>query len=139
MTNFMPPKKKLAELFFLPLGLVIFYFIYPHSGALILFSLGFIWNWSASNELVGLADNRRYRMSMLKLVTNLQRNILKPFSWAPEYVKRVIQALPAGTFWFLVISINDAELPWWPTFMGSGFCEIVLAGFFSLRKPKALP
>jgi hypothetical protein len=138
MNSFMPPRKKLLELIGLLLGGFVFYFFYPHAHGVILFSLGFVWNWSASNELPGLVDNRRYRMSMIRLVLNFQRLILKPFGWAPEMVKKVVKIFPAGIFWFFVIAINDADLPWWPTFMGSAFCELIMIDFSFLRKTKAL-
>lgn len=126
MMLFIPPKKKLLELGLLLILTPIFYFIYPSFDALILFVFGFIWNWSASNDLTELFEiNKRYRFSTLKLVINLQNLFVRPFARAPELVQRFIKILPAGTFWFMVIYINDSVMPWWATFLGSLAFELM--------------
>lgn len=125
MNNFLIPKKKFLELLILPIFLGIFYFLYPHTEGLVLFGFGFIWNWSASNDLAKLFENRRYRVSMIKLVYNMQQWILKPFSKAPFWVKHLIQVLPAGIFWSLIIFLNDSLMPWWATFAGSFAFELM--------------
>ena len=63
MKPFAPPKKKLIELLIMIVLAGVFYLIYPEMDAIVLFFFGFIWNWSASNELSDLFSNKRYRMS----------------------------------------------------------------------------
>ncbi len=125
MTPMIPPRRKLIELGIMIILTGVFYLLYPSPDAAMLFVFGFVWNWSASNDLTALFENRRYRMSMLKLVVNLQNLALKPFGWAPEFVKRIIKVLPAGIFWSLVIFVNDSDMPWWATFVGSLAFELL--------------
>lgn len=126
MMLFIPPKRKLLELGVLAVLSLVFFFIYPSFDGLILFVFGFIWNWSASNDLSVLFDNnKRYRFSTLKMVINIQNLFLKPFTSAPEIVKRLIRVLPAGLFWLVVIFINDSIMPWWATFIGSLAYEVL--------------
>lgn len=136
MTPFIPPKRKMLELVIMVILAGVFYLIYPSVDAITLFTFGFIWNWSASNDLDALFANKRYRMSMLKTVVNLQSLILKPFSWAPEFVKRFLRMLPAGIFWSLVIYMNDSLMPWWATFIGSAAFEILQLELLLIRKHK---
>lgn len=137
--NFIPPKRKLLELAVLVVLALIFYFVYPSFEALTLFAFGFIWNWSASNDLSMMLDNNRYRMSMLKLVSNLQTLILKPFGWAPDLLKRLIRILPAGLFWLVVIFINDSVMPWWAPFVGSLTFELLQLELNFIKGNKDLP
>lgn len=139
MMPFIPPKRKLLELVVLIVLAIIFYFIYPSFEALTLFAFGFIWNWAASNDLSMMLDNNRYRMSMLKLVSNLQTLILKPFGWAPELLKRFIRILPAGLFWLMVIFINDSVMPWWAPFVGSLAFELLQLELNFIKGHKDLP
>lgn len=125
MKTFAPPKRKLIELGIMVFIAAIFFFIKPELNALTLFVFGYVWNWSASNELSTLFENKRYRMSLLKTVVNLQNLILKPFGRAPEWVKRILRVFPAGIFWSLVIYINESFMPWWATFVGSAAFEVV--------------
>ena len=125
MNSFFIPRRKVIELFILPVMLGVIYFISPSVEVISLFAFGYIWNWAASNDLGALFENRRYRMSMLKLVVNLQNLILKPFHRAPEIVKRLIKVLPAGIFWSLVIIFNESHMPWWSTFLGSLAFELL--------------
>src|SRR5688500_8190193 len=118
MNAFAPPKRKLLELLIMLVLAGVFYLVYPEFDAVVLFVFGFVWNWAASNELSVLFENKRYRMSLLKTVVNLQNLILTPFDWAPEWVKRTLRVLPAGIFWSLVIYMNDSIMPWWATFIG---------------------
>lgn len=136
MKPFAPPKKKLIELLIMMVLAGVFYLIYPEMDAIVLFLFGFIWNWSASNELSDLFSNKRYRMSLLRTVVNLQSLILKPFSKAPEWSKRVLNILPAGIFWGLVIYLNDSHMPWWSTFIGSAAFEIMQIELKFIRKQK---
>lgn len=139
MMNFIPPKRKLLELLVLVVLALIFYFIYPSFEAITLFVFGFIWNWAASNDLSMMLDNNRYRMSMLKLVSNLQTLILRPFGWAPDLVKRFIRILPAGLFWLMVIFINDSVMPWWAPFVGSFAFELLQLEINFIKGHKDLP
>ncbi len=138
MTTFIPPKRKMIEFFILPAFLGVMYFFYPKIEAVALFAFGYIWNWSASNDLGLLFENKRYRMSMLKTVVNLQNLILKPFKNAPVIVQRILKVLPAGIFWSMVIYINESDMPWWATFVGSLVFEIlqIEIDFFKKNKPK---
>src|SRR5690606_37044655 len=98
---------------------------------------GPVWNWAASNDMeILFANNNRYRMSLLKMVFNFQRWILKPFGWAPEVVKRLIRMLPAGLVWVLAIFIIDIIMPCWATFIGSLAFELTQINLNFLRGPK---
>jgi hypothetical protein len=125
MTTFIPPKRKMIEFFILPVLLLIFWFIYSSPEAISLFAFGYIWNWSASNDLEFLFQNKRYRMSTLKTVVNIQNLILKPFRNTPMLLQRLIRVLPAGIFWTLVIFVNESVMPWWATFAGSLVFELI--------------
>lgn len=132
---FLTSRKKMLELLILALLDVVIYFI---SGweVVALFSMGFIWNWVASQELEALLSNKHYRFSMVKLVKNLQLMILNPLAGAPQFVKWFAAALPAGIFWWLVIFVNDANMPWWATFLGSFFYQILQFEMLSIKKEK---
>lgn len=136
MTTFIPPKRKIYELLGLPVFLGILFLIFPSIEAVTLFAFGYIWNWSASNDFSILFQNKRYRMSMLKTVVNLQGLILKPFSWAPIFVQKFVKILPAGIFWTLVIWINESDMPWWSTFVGSAVFEILQIEIGQFKKQK---
>jgi hypothetical protein len=134
--TFAPPKRKLFELIALPFFSAILYFIYPNFDAIVLFIFGFVWNWSASNELEGIFQNKRYKMSMLKMVVSLQNLFLRPFQWAPIFLKKIIIVLPAGLFWTLVILMNQSEMPWWATFVGSIVFELLQLELKVIRSQK---
>lgn len=136
MTPMVPPKRKMIELGIMLVLAVVFYLIHPSTDAVMLFVFGFVWNWAASNDLSALFENRRYRMSMLKLVVNLQNLILKPFGWAPEFVKKIIKCLPAGIFWSMVIYVNDSEMPFWPAFVGSLAFELLQIELNFIKRQK---
>jgi hypothetical protein len=103
----------------------IFYFFYPRMEGVVLFIFGFIWNWCASIDLDPLYENRRYRFSMLCTVRNIQKLCLKPFIRLPVYLQKIIAVFPAGIFWWMVIFINQSDMPWWATFIGSATFEIL--------------
>lgn len=136
MNKFFIPRRKVIELALLPVFLGVFFLIYPHTEGLVLFAFGFIWNWAASNDLEKLFENKRYRMSMLKLVVNLQNLILRPFEKAPELVKKFLKILPAGIFWTLVIYLNESTMPWWATFLGSLVFELLLIEINFIKRHK---
>lgn len=139
MNPHIPPKRKILELLGMGLLAIILFFVTNDINVIALFCFGFIWNWSASNELTMIFENRRYRMSMLKTVINLQNLILKPFAWAPVIVQRLVQALPAGIFWSIVIWINESAMPWWPTFVGSLAFELSQLDLILKKVPKEAP
>lgn len=136
MNQIVPPKRKMIELGIMLILAAVFYLIHPSTDAVMLFVFGFVWNWSASNDLNAIFENRRYRMSMLKFVVNMQNLILKPFGWAPEFVKRIVKVLPAGIFWSMVIFVNDSEMPWWATFIGSIAFELLQIELNFIKRQK---
>ena len=125
MNLIVPPKRKLIELVIMLFLTIGFYFIHSDTDALILFIFGFIWNWSASHDFADVPDKGRNRMSMLKLVINLQGLVLRPFAKAPQIVKRILKVIPAGIFWYLVVFLNNSDMPWWATFIGSIAFELL--------------
>lgn len=126
MTGFLISKRKASELGALLLLDLLFYFLWDNLDFVILFSLGFIWNWVASQEAeILIGDNRRYKFSTLKTVFNLQSLFLKPFAKLPEPVKFFIRILPAGIFWSAVILFNESSIPWWAVFLGSLTLELI--------------
>lgn len=136
MKPIVPPKKKIIELLIMLVLTAVFYVIVPDLDSVILFLLGAIWNWAASNDLSNFFENRRNRMSMLKLVVNLQNLILKPFSKAPTLIKRFLKIFPAGIFWFLVSFINESNMPWWPAFAGSAAFELLQLEWDFIKRHK---
>lgn len=136
MKLFAPPGKKLLELLFMCIFAAVFYFLYPSFDGVILFIFGFVWNWSASIELDPVYESRRYRFSMLSTVRNAQSLFLKPFNNTPEIIKSVVKVLPAGTFWVMVILINDSDMPWWAPFTGSAAFELIQFNKMILQRRK---
>lgn len=123
--TFIAPRRKMLELASLPFFCGILYLVTQNVDVLILFIFGFVWNWSASNELSEIIQNKRYKMSLLKLVVSLQALVLRPFAKLPTVIQRLIAVLPAGTFWSLVIFMNESVMPWWGTFLGSLTFELL--------------
>lgn len=140
MILFIPPRRKLFDLGILLVLLTVFYFIHPHLEAITLFAFGFIWNWAASNDLNELFEhNKRYRLSLLKFVFNLQNIFLRPVKSAPVWMRKIISILPAGIFWGIVIFINESNVPWWPPFLGSIAFELLQIDLRSFKKNKETP
>jgi hypothetical protein len=136
MRPFLAPKRKLLELLAL-VGLnLALYLVFWNFAVLILFSLGFIWNWSASQDLDALFTNRRYRFSTIKMTKNLQSLILRPFERAPAAVKLMLRVLPAGIFWSGVIYFLESQMPWWATFLGSLTFELMQLEIDFVKKHK---
>lgn len=133
---FLTPKRKLLDLLVLGISDLVIYFIWGSWEVVALFSLGFIWNWVASQDLDALFENRRYRFSMVKLVKNLQQMILTPLQNAPRFLSWLAACLPAGIFWGMVIYVNDALMPWWATFLGSAGYQLLQLEMISLIKHK---
>jgi len=127
MNGFLVSKRKLLELGILILLDILFYILWDSFDFIILFSLGFIWNWVASQEdSIILDNNRRYRFSTLKTVFNLQKLFLRPLKKAPRIFQFVARILPAGIFWSAVIAFNESPMPWWAVFLGSLTVELIL-------------
>ena len=127
MNGFFISKRKTFELGVLLVLDGVLFFVLDNWDFVILFSLGFIWNWVASQEKdIIIENNRRYRFSTLKTVFNLQNLILKPLTKAPEAVKFIARLLPAGIFWSGVIVFNESPMPWWAVFIGSLVLELII-------------
>lgn len=125
MNFFFISKRKLFELLLLIFLDIVFYFLWNSWNFVVLFSLGYIWNWVASQADTLNFENKRYRFSTLKTVVNLQNLILKPLKGMPEAVKLIARALPAGVFWTAVILFNESNIPWWAVFIGSISMELI--------------
>lgn len=138
MKPFLTTRRRLVDLlilFVLDLGL---YFLWQDLSLVVLFSFGFIWNWVAAQDLHMLFENKRYRYSMVRLVINLQTMFLNLVVRAPAWVKWVVQILPAGIFWTMVILFNDSSMPWWATFLGSLVFEIIQLESKLIQKNKEI-
>ncbi len=139
MNGFFITKRKTFELGVLIILDIIFYIILNNWDFITLFSLGYIWNWVASQEKDIILDNtRRYRFSTLKTVFNLQNLILKPLKNAPEIFKFIARLIPAGLFWAGVIVFNESPMPWWAVFLGSLIIELIMLET-KILKPKQVP
>lgn len=126
MNHFFVSKRRAMELAVMILLDGLFFLLWDSFDFVMLFSLGFIWNWVASQESsITLNNTRRYRFSTLKTVFNLQNLFLKPFASMPSFVRLIVRALPAGIFWSAVIIFNDSNMPWWGVFIGSLTLELV--------------
>lgn len=116
---------------------LVLYFFWESFPMLSMFSFGFIWNWSASQDLSFMTENPRYRYSMVRFVSNLQTMILKPVLSLPRFTHVIAKIIPAGAFWFLVVFINDSVMPWWMAFIGSAIFEVLQLDVIFLKKEKA--
>lgn len=126
MNSFLISKRKTIELIILFVFCAVIYLIWNSLDFVILFGLGFIWNWAASQEPeIEIKNPKRYKFSTLKTVFNLQNLFLSPFAHMPEYIKIFIKILPAGIFWWAVIYFNESQMPWWAVFLGSLAAELV--------------
>ena len=125
MKPFLVPKRKLIDLVVLVVLNLILYFFWESFPLLAMFSFGFIWNWSASQELDFVTENPRYRYSMVRFVSQLQIFILRPAQGLPKFTHFFLRILPAGAFWFLVVFINESVMPWWAAFLGSAIFELL--------------
>lgn len=133
MKPFLTTKRKMLELLIL-LGLVILTsFLWPLE-VVMLFVLGYIWNWTASQQLA-FAESHRYRYSMIRMIGSFQNWAVKPIQHFPEPLKLIPRALPAGLFWCVVIFFTQSAMPWWATFLGSLVFELTqFDTYFSRRK-----
>lgn len=135
MKPFLTTRRRLYELGAMVLMDLILYVVLGWDFT-ILFSLGFIWNWVAAQDTSVLLENRRFKFSMLKLVSSIQLLLLKPFEKFPEWVRAIVKSFPAGIFWTMVILFNDSDMPWYMTFVGSAVFEIlqIEVSFFQRKK-----
>lgn len=140
MNLIVPPKRKLIELALLPLFCIPALIFSETIDVAILMGLGYIWNWSASNDLSLIQGNRRYRMSLINLVGKIHGWILKPFTSMHPLVSHFVNIFPAGLFWLAVLFINDSIMPWWATFLGSFLFELTQIRFvFTKSLPSSKP
>lgn len=136
MKPFLVDKSRMIQLgLLLPLSAILF-FIFNDWYMISLFVFGFIWNWTASQDLQSLLENPRYRFSMVRFVGNVQAMILRPVLKFPRFLHFIVKILPAGIFWGMVILINDSDMPWWMTFAGSLAFEIIQFEMTLFRKQK---
>lgn len=127
MNSFFISKRKTVELAILVILDAVLFLVLNNWDFITLFSLGFVWNWVASQEKdILIENNRRYRFSTLKTVFNLQNLFLKPFKNAPEAIKFFVRILPAGLFWAGVILFIVSPMPWWAVFLGSFLLELII-------------
>ena len=124
MKSFLGEKRKFIQLGLMLLLDLLFFFLWDSWDIVVLFSLGFIWNWTAAQNLEEIISTKRYRFSTLKIIFNLQKLILKPFQNSHEAIRFIFKIIPAGLFWVGVMYFNDSKLPWWSVFMGSFFLEV---------------
>jgi len=132
------PRRKYFELVILTVVATVFYFLYSNLDVIVLFSFGFIWNWANSVNLENILINRRYKFSLIRTVIWFQNLILKPFNKMPIIIKKAIKVLPAGLFWWLIIYINDSEMPYWATFLGSLFYELMQIEIKYIKSSKGI-
>lgn len=129
MNIIVPPKRKLIELALLPAFCVPALLLADNFDFAILMSLGYVWNWAASSDLSSIQHNRKYRMSLINLVSRIQNWVLRPFHSMHPIVSHVVSIFPAGLFWLAVLFINDSIMPWWATFVGSFLFELTQIRF----------
>jgi hypothetical protein len=134
MKPFLAQKRRLLELFALVGMDVVLYFVWNSWPLVCLFSFGFIWNWTAAQDLTSLLSNPRYRFSMVRFVGNVHSIILRPIQSWPRWTHFVAKILPAGIFWWMVVTINDSDMPWLGTFIGSLSFELVQFEITAFRK-----
>jgi hypothetical protein len=119
-------KRKLAELLIMLFLDVVIFILWDSWDFVILFTLGFVWNWVASQESTLMIENmKRHRFTILKTVFILQNLFLKPLKNMPDFLKFMARLLPAGLFWGGVILFNQSHMPWWAVFIGSFGAELV--------------
>lgn len=136
MKPFLAEKRRLIDLLVLFFLSAVIYFVWDSWPMICLFCFGFIWNWTAAQDLSLLMENPRYRFSMVRFVGNLQLMILKPVLGLPRWTHVFVKTLPAGIFWGMVVVINDSLMPWWMTFAGSFAFELLQIEKNLLRKEK---
>lgn len=119
-------KRKFAELLIMLFLDVVIFILWDSWDFVILFTLGFVWNWVASQESTLMIENmKRHRFTILKTVFILQNLFLKPLKNMPDFLKFMARLLPAGLFWGGVILFNQSHMPWWAVFIGSFGAELV--------------
>lgn len=121
---FLTTKRRFYELLGLLVIDVILYLLLDWDFA-ILFGFGFIWNWVSAQDITPMLTDRRFKYSMLRLVSSFQALTQRFVSNAPKFVKIFMKCLPAGIFWSMVILFNESEMPWYMTFVGSFAFELL--------------
>lgn len=124
MIPFLTTKRRFYELLGLLFLDVILYLLLDWDFAL-LFALGFIWNWVSAQDISPMLTDRRFKFSMLRLVSSFQTLTQRLVANAPQFVKVLTKCLPAGIFWTMVILFNESEMPWYMTFVGSLVFELL--------------
>ena len=132
----LPERRKMIELGFLIIPSLILYFVFNGIEIMVLFILGYVWNWTASQNLP-ITESRKYRFSLLRMVHTLNIVVQKPFKNLPQITKLIPKILPAGLFWMLMILFSESHIPWWPPFLGSFIFE--LTQFENYLKKTASP
>lgn len=126
MKPFMADKRKMMELLPLPVFLATLLIIFSSPSIAILFTFGFIWNWTVSQQLIYVQENSRYKFSTVKLVKNIHQLCLKPFSNPKlKWMAKFISLLPATLFWGLITYSFGSDISWWTCFFGSLSFEII--------------
>ncbi len=134
MKPFLTEKRRMIELLALVGMDAVLYLVWSSWPLVCLFSFGFIWNWTAAQDLTSLLSNPRYRFSMVRFVGNVHVIILKPIAHLPAWTHFFARLLPAGIFWWMVVMINDSDMPWWITFVGSLCFELIQIEILPFRK-----
>jgi hypothetical protein len=137
--NFFSTKRKLYEilvLFFFSVGLT---FLWHDYASILFFAMGFIWNWSASQKVDYVLNNKRYRFSFLKMVYNLQFLFLYPLKNFHPAFGIIAKILPAGLFWWMIVYFANSHLPVLPTFIGSLVYELIQLDSLLIKDSDALP
>lgn len=130
MKPFMADRRKMFELLPLPLLITIVILFSPTSSMSILFTFGYIWNWTVSQPLLYVQENSRYKFSTLKLVKNIHQLFLRPISDPKlKWVAKFVSILPAGLFWGLIAHSFSSSIPWWMCFVGSLSYEMIDLAF----------
>jgi len=125
MTMLIPKSKVVLELFVLSTFLFLIHFLTNRLDVVILFTFGFVWNWSVSIQNNTFSVLKHHKFSMMNTIRWIHEFFLKVFKRSPELIYRLASIVPAGLFWSLVIHFNESQMPWWATFLGSLVYEIL--------------
>ncbi len=138
MKPILPSKRKLLDLIILIVLNLIFFLLWGSTEFVVLFSLGYIWNWVTSQNVDNLFEKRRFKFSTLSIVISFQNLLLRPLKRFPYWVQWIGRIFPAGIFWSMVIIFNESAMPWWATFVGSLVFEIAQLEIKTFKKEKEI-
>lgn len=138
MKPILPSKRKLLDLVILLVLDLVCYLLWGSLEFVVLFTLGYIWNWVTSQNLDVLFENRRFKFSTLSIIISFQNLFLKPLQRFPFWIQWIGRLFPAGIFWSMVIIFNDASMPWWGTFVGSLVFELAQLEIKMFKKEKEI-